>query len=114
MVRPALQPLVLCHGRLQSLQLLTNLRHFRKPQLVEHPAIFSTAGCSASPLLTIDGQRGQKSALWRAAASQQLVGYETAVAKAAADPATQPLAASARDIRPGEVHVWWLDLTQVC
>jgi hypothetical protein len=104
-----MQPMALCHGRAQRLQLMTSLRHFGKPvctpsayhQLRPHNSPASFAGLSAAPPSSGPSHRQQD--VFRCYASQQLQTLDTESAAAAATAAVAP-----RAIQPGEVHVWWL------
>ena len=102
------------HGRLQGVQALTSLRHFgggacpALPALsqplhaLERAAAASASGCA----LPTPAAAAPRPRPWRCLAApqlQQAAGFSGSAAPPAA----------ARAIRPGEVHIWWLDPTQV-
>jgi hypothetical protein len=110
---PALQPLIQCHGRVQRVQMITSLRNFGRARSVQaglnsHPATdgFASPSGWACAAQRQKQQQQQRRPGWQCPAAQQL--------RAAGGVGSGGSAAWAgRAIRPGEVHVWWLDPAKV-
>jgi hypothetical protein len=110
---PILQPFIQCHGRVQRVHMITSLRNFGRARSVEaglhsHPATAGFASPSgwACAAQRLKQQQQQRQVGWRCLAAQQLHAAGGVDSGSAA--ASVGLA-----IRPGEVHIWWLDPAKV-
>lgn len=100
------------HGRLQRLQMIISLRQFSANPAAWRTRHASFAAAQLQQPLSWSGHQQPRGA-WRCYAAQQLqaVGYDAGAAGTGAAATTAP--GGGRLIRPGEVHIWWLDPAKV-